>query len=318
MKGNPIPCLLLVVAVAALTSPALSAADSVPLALKFAPGEVLQYEVSFSGSGFVTAPDSQTEVLALRGNLSVMQRVVEVLSDGSGRLETKTPKVEITATFGKHRGRFSFANGEMRFFADGRESVPPKSASLQNIPLLMTPVTITVAPDGRTTGVTLDQRLLGEISRLAPQFDAAQVWRNSEPVFPSAPVAVGETWRSSARCLPFGPQMPIVVNISHTLDEYSEQNGVGLARISGFAEVGLSGSQSLQVPGGVSVSIPEIRETITSTEFFDTTKGQLLRGDYNISFRAGFSVHSGGREQSGRLESRLRVSVKAKQPNAPS
>lgn len=314
MKSIPILLLLLVFAIAAAcAAPAFSAAQSVPLMLKFTPGETLQYDVTFSGSGNVTAPGADLAVLGLRGNLTVVQKVVEVLPDGSGRLETTIPRLEVDVTLADHQARFSFVGGRMRLMADGKESSPPDTASLQNIPLLMTPITFTVAPDGRTTGISLaDQQLLGQLSQVIPQLDAAQMWRSSEPLFPSSPVAVGETWRRSARYLPFGPQMPIIATISHTLDEYTEKEGMGLARISGFADASLAGSQQLNAPGGVSVAIPELRETITSTEFFNTTKGQLVRGDYDVSLRTRFAVQAAEQSQSGRLEARLRVSVQAR------
>ena len=292
---------------------ALCAEPSVPLALKFAAGDVLRYEVSFSGGGGVTVPGSEVSVVGLQGTLSVVQKVAEVLPDGSGRLETTIPGVQVDVTIGRDKASFAFADGKLRWFANGKEAAPPEEAALKNLPLLMAPVVVTVTPNGRTTGLSLaDPQLLSQLSQALPGLDLSRTVEANAPVFPDTPVSVGETWRQNMQYSPLGPQMPVTVSISRTLDSYTEQAGMGVAKISSFADARVRGTGELAAPGGFGVSIPELRQTITSTEFFNATKGQLLRGDYDIGFHAGFAVKLGEEQKSGAVEARLRVSVQAR------
>jgi hypothetical protein len=87
-----------------------------------------------------------------------------------------------------------------------------------------------------------------------------------------------------------------------------------VAKISGFAETKarMQGVQQLPLPGAAQVAIPEMRQTVTSTEFFNATKGQLLRGDYDIGFNTQFSVGVSGNQKSGSVEARFRMSMQAR------
>ena len=294
-------------------SAAGAAENAVPLALKFSAGDTLQYDVSFSGGGGATAPGEDIAVVAIQGSLSVVQNVVEVLPDGSGRLETTIPRIQANISVGEDKVSFTLADGKLRWFANGKESAPPDDAAVKNIPLIGSPVVITVAPNGRTTGVSFaDPQLMGQLSQAVPGLDLGRLWENSQAVFPDAPVSVGETWRNTMQYSPLGVQMPVTVTISRTLDEYTEQAGVGLARISSFTDGRVATQGELPTPAGVAVSIPEMRQTVTATEFFNTTKGQLVRGDYDVSFRTSFGIKLGEEEKSGRVEARLRVSVQAR------
>jgi hypothetical protein len=305
--------LALLVCSVPLCNAALSAEPAVPLVLKFAAGDVLRYEVSFSGGGGVTVPGSEVSVVGLQGTLSVVQKVVEVLPDGSGRLETTIPHVQVDVTIGQDKASFTFADGKLRWFANGKEAAPPDETALRNLPLLMAPVVVTVAPNGRTTGLSLaDPQLLSQLSQALPGLDLSKTVPADAPVFPDTPVSVGESWRQNTQYLPLGPQMPVTVSISRTLDSYTEQAGMGVAKISSFADARVQGTGELAAPGGFGVSVPELRQTITSTEFFNATKGQLLRGDYDIGFHAGFAVTLGEQRKSGAVEARLRVSVQAR------
>jgi len=71
----PIICLTSVLAAPAT----IAAGQEVPLALKFAQGDVTQYDVSFSGSGGLRGPDGQLLPMGVRGSLSMSQTVQEVL-----------------------------------------------------------------------------------------------------------------------------------------------------------------------------------------------------------------------------------------------
>jgi hypothetical protein len=47
--------------------------DTVPLAFKFAPGDVLRYDVSLTGSGGFNGPDGEVSPVGLRGAFSIGQ-----------------------------------------------------------------------------------------------------------------------------------------------------------------------------------------------------------------------------------------------------
>jgi hypothetical protein len=286
----------------------------VTLGLKFAPGDTLQYDISFSGGGGLTTPGTELTVLGVQGSLSLAERVAEVLPDGSGRLEVRLPRADLQVTVKDQKASFSWANGRLRWFAGGQESSPPANVDLSKVPLLSSPVLVTVATDGVVRDVAFsDPKLMAEIAKQVPGFGLNQFGTGQAPIFPDKPVGVGETWRESFQLLPFGPAQPVQVSVSRTLDSYVEQEGVAVAKISGFTDTRFRGGTPFALPAqDLSLSMPDVRETVTSTEFFDATKGRLLRGEYDIAFSTQFSVAAGEEKRSGGVEARLRVSVQAR------
>jgi hypothetical protein len=237
--------------------------------------------------------------------------VTEVKPDGSGRLEVRVPRANIEVTIGTDKARFSYENGRLRWFANGKEHSPPAMAP-GKLPLFETPVTMTVAPNGTVSDVGVaDPELMRTLQQSAPGgFNPAQAI--GKGIFPDRPVAVGETWRDTAQVLPAGPSMPITVTSSRTLDSFTEQGGIGLAKISGFSEVRLQGTPPAVAGGEVNVNIPQMRQTLTSTEFFNTTAGRLVRGDYEMAFSTEVSVEVQGEKKTGGIEARLRVGVQSR------
>jgi hypothetical protein len=306
-----IPAAVLAAAmVVALCSLARAEEAAVPLALKFAVGDAAQYEVTLSGSGGLRSPDGETASVSVRGSLLISSRVVEMLPDGSARLEVRMPRASIQATIGQQEARFSYENGQLRWFANGREHTPPDADSLK-LPLLDSPALVVVSPDGRLTDVgTADPQFMGMIASL-PGASGGLVHLGGQPLLPAQPVRVGETWRQSSQLMPLGPSMVVSVTASRTLDSYAEQAGVGLARIAGYSEARVRGVPAVPAEG-VSLSLPEIRQTMTSTEFFDTTRGRLLRGDYDLTLRAEVSFDTGRERGSGGADARMHIAVQAR------
>ncbi|MCJ7822591.1 MAG: hypothetical protein MUQ26_05880, partial [Armatimonadetes bacterium] len=230
----------------------------------------------------------------------------------SGRLEARMPRANLQVNVGQQSARFSYENGRLRWFANGQERSPP-DADLSQAPLLGTPIVFTVAPNGRMSGVSLaDPRLLGALLQAVPGLPIGQLPQGTDQVFPDGPVSVGETWRKSAQFTPFGPTMPITLTTSRTLDSVSEEGG--LAKISGYGEARFQASQVKMSPGGteVSVAVPQLRETIASTEFFDTSRGRLLRADYDVSFSTLVSITAGEEKRDGGGEARFHITVQAR------
>jgi hypothetical protein len=309
------PALRFLPLLAALLAPAVSGAaeQSVPLAFKFTPGDVVTYEVSFSGSGGLRSPDGDLAPVGIQGRCDIKHTVSEVLPDGSGKVQILMPTAEVSVTIGSERARFSYTGGRLRWYANGKEHSPPE-ADLSRIPLLGAPVVATIAPNGRVSDLLLpDAQMTAALQQAVPGLNLAQSQGFGQQVFPDAPLKVGETWRHTARLSPLGPAMPIIANVSRTLESYDEQGGIGLARIRGFAEARVQGS-SLPLPGAgdVKVAIPEVHQTVTSTEFFNTTLGRLIRGDYDLSFSTRVSVEVGEEQKDAGLEARLHMSVQAR------
>lgn len=299
-----------------LSAPAtIAAGQEVPLALKFAQGDAIQYDVSFSGSGGLRGPDGKLLPLGVRGSLSLSQTVQEVLPDGSGRLSCLLPKADINVTLGDKQARFSCANGKVRWYADGREHTPPQSPGMEKLPFLEVPILLTMAPNGRVTDFAFaDPGLMAKLEQMAPPgVSLGRLPGTGDQMFPDEPMKVGETWRRVAQLYPLGPTMPLNVTISRTLDSYSESGGVGLAKMSGFAETRYQMQPiSLSPDGDLSFSLPELRQSVTSTEFFNTTQGRLVRAEYDISLTARASVKVGESTQGGGFEGRMHVSVQAR------
>lgn len=62
----------------------------------------------------------------------------------------------------------------------------------------------------------------------------------------------------------------------------------------------------------VSISISDIRQTINSTEFFNTTNGRLIRGDYDVALSAHVSAQIANDQKGLGAEARIRVSVQSR------
>jgi len=293
----------------------IAAGQEVPLALKFAQGDVTQYDVSFSGSGGLRGPDGQLLPMGVRGSLSMSQTVQEVLPDGSGRLSCLLPNADITVTMGGEQARFSCANGKIRWYAGGREHTPPEAPGMEKLPFLEVPILLTMAPNGRVTDFGFaDPEVMRTLEQMAPPGVAlGRLPGTGDQMFPDEPMKVGETWRRTAQLYPLGPTMPLTVTMSRTLDSYSENGGIGLAKMSGFTEARYQMQPMSVTPqGDVSISLPELRQTVTATEFFNTTQGRLLRAEYDISLTARASVKVGETDQGGSFEGRVHVSVQAR------
>ncbi len=293
---------------------AAAASDAVELAFKFAPGDVVKHEVSVSGGGHLRSSQGQMSPIGVRGTLSMVYTTREVLADGRGRVEARMTKASLDVDVGEENARLLYENGRLRWFANGQEHAPPE-ADLSQLPLMGTPVVLTMSPAGQVSEVALaDPRVLGALQQALPGINLGQFRGASDGLFPEGPVNVGETWRRSAVVTPVGPLMPVTVTTSHTLDSYSEEGEIGVAKISGYSEARLQWRPTTVSPGGteVTVGIPEFRETVTSTEFFNTSEGRLLRGDYEVAFTTRVSVQAGEEEREGQAEARFHIFVQAR------
>ncbi len=291
------------------------AQEGVDLAFKFTPGEVMEYDIGMSGSGGLRAPDGESARMGLRGNLRLKVTVAQVLPDGNARLQLLIPSADMSVTVGPQNARLAYSNGRVRWYADGREQAPP-DADITEVPLLGVPLEFVASPKGQVLDVVMPEiAALAGATQMAPGLSAPQIEHLGDPMFPDHPVAVGETWRRSVQVSPFGPAMPMTVTSSRTLDSYTEQGGIGLARISGHTEARLRVSRMNIGPpdSGATLSVPEMRETITSTEFFNPTAGQLVQAYYDVSFVTSISF-SGGEEgpQEAGLDARLHVTIQAR------
>ena len=306
-------CLSLLLALAAAT--AAAAQEGVVLAFKFTPGEVQEYDISFSGSGGLRAPDGEMAAMGMQGSCRVKITVGEVLPDGSARLGLLLQRAEVRMTIGDQRARFAFANGQVRWYANGREQAPP-GEDISQMPMLGVPLGFVASPRGQILDVIIPnvQNLAG-MQQMVPGLGAPQLKNLGEPLFPDKPVQVGETWRSSVSVMPFGPTMPVTVTTSRTLDSYGDTGPMGLAKISGYSETTFRASPMTVGPGEsqITVSMPEMKQTLTSTEFFNVASGRLVRADYISSLvtRVAFAAGGQGQQEAG-VEARFSATVQAR------
>jgi hypothetical protein len=302
---------LAAVALLMMTAGAAVGAEAVPLALKFAAGDQLTYRATFSGGGSVTAPDGQTSSLDIRGSCTFTQRAVRVNADGSAEVEVLLPAADLRLSLQGRQVRFSYAGGKVRWFADGQEQAPPE-VDLSTAPLLMLPVTVTMQPDGRVTGLSLPGgQFTTMLQQMLPGGVPAMPQGNSVPLFPDHPVKVGDSWEQPLS-LPAGPLTSGLTGKSRrTLEEVSGAPGMAVAKVSGFTDLRFRPGQSPSVPVGqsVTISVPEMRQTLRSQEFFDVDAGQLVRGDYDLNFTTRVAAAVGGKEQTGSVDAHLRVEV---------
>jgi hypothetical protein len=292
-----------------------TAQEGVDLAFKFTPGEVMDYDISMSGSGGLRAPDGDSARMGLQGNLRLKVTVAQVLPDGNARLQLLIPDADIRVTIGAQSARLAYSNGRVRWYADGREQAPP-DADITQVPLLGVPLEFVASPKGQILDVVLPEiAALAGVTQMAPGLSTPQLEHLGDPMFPDHPVVVGETWRRSVQVSPFGPTMPMTVTSSRTLDSYTDQGGIGLAKISGHTEARLRVSRMSVGPpdSGATLSVPEMRETITSTEFFNPTAGQLVRAHYEVAVVTSISF-SGAEEgpQEAGLDARLHATIQAR------
>src|SRR5574340_686092 len=221
-----------------------SAQQEVPLAFKFAVGDAITYDVMLSGSATVIAAGNQVTPASMRGTVSLLQRVTQVFPDGSGRLETLVPSGDLLIVFDKEQAKFSYVNGQFRWFANGKESSPPQG-DLSKVPLLGTPIIYTMTPDGRTKDPAFaDPQLMAQAFKQIPGFDLSSLQTTGEAVFPANPVKLGESWGTTKTLAPLGPQFPFQLTTSRRLDSFSDAGGIGLAKIVGRVDSRYIGSPS--------------------------------------------------------------------------
>jgi len=297
-----------------LVATCAGAQEGVPLALKFAPGDVMQYQISLSGSGALTAPDGERSPAGLRGTLTCVLTVSEVRPDGSARLQCLLPTADINLTLGQRTFRFSYAGNTLRWYADGREYTPPPTGAA-SAPFAQVPLLFTLAPNGRISEVSIPNGgLMQALQASIPGFDLAHLQLLGEPLLPDSPVGLGETWRHSSQLLPLGPTLPINVNLSSTLESFTETEGIGLATIASYAESTYSGAPASLSPGGarVRLALQQLRATLTATQFLNTTTGRLIRGNYDQAISARVQVTVENTRQTGSLEARLHFDLQAR------
>ena len=306
-------CLSLLLALAAATTAA--AQEGVVLGFKFAPGDVQEYEMSFSGSGGLRAPDGEMAAMGMQGSCRAQVTVGEVLPDGSARLALLLQRAEVQMTIGEDRARFSFANGQVRWYANGREQAPPE-ADIAQMPMLGVPLEFIASPRGQILDVILPNlQSMAGMQQMVPGLGPPQLKNLGAPLFPDKPVRVGETWRRSVSVMPFGPTMPVTVTTSRTLDSYSGVEAMGLAKISGYSETTFRANPMTVGPSEsqMTVSMPEMKQTLTSTEFFNVTEGRLVRADYisSLTTRVAFAAGEQGQQEAG-LEARFSATIQAR------
>jgi hypothetical protein len=299
-----------------LAATVAAAQEAVPLAFKYAPGDALEYDVTITGSGGLRAPDGQFSPAGLQGNLRLSMIVGEVQSDGNARIQLRIPRADLQVSVAQDRARLAFENGKVRWFTNGREQSPP-DADLSQVPLLGIPLEFIAAPNGRVVDVIMPNLPnTPQIQQIIPGLGTPQMQNMGEPIFPDGPVKVGETWRRSDQLMPLGPTLPITVTSSRTLDSVTDEAGIKMARISGYAESRFRSDPVSVSPrganGGMTVGIPDLRQTVTSTEFFDLGAGRLVRGDYDFSFMTRVSVGMQGQNQEAGIEARFHATVQAR------
>ena len=309
--------LLVAALLAALATTFAFAQDPVSLGLKFTENEAVNYNVSFSGSGSLVAPDGQRATLLLQGSFTLLQTAVQVQQDGSAVLETLLPKADLTITVKDQQARFSYADGKLRWFAQGKEQTPPQQ-DLSKLPLLAIPVRITTKPDGSITGIAFaDTSFLDMLQKVAPSLATSLPSLpaiNTSPLLPATPVRIGESW-SKNEALPLPTGDSATYRTRRTLDSVTGSGNLQLAKLSGFAETRYRGKPStIAGPGGqsVTISIPDLRQTLASTEFFNIGRGRLVRGDYDMQFATQVSATVAGTTQGGKVEARLLAIVQEK------
>ena len=297
-----------------LVATGVGAQEGVPLALRFAPGDVMQYQISLSGSGALTAPDGERSPAGLRGTLTCVLTVSEVRSDGSARLQCLLPTGDIDLTLGQRAFRFSYAGNTLRWYADGREYAPPPTGTA-SVPFAQVPLLFTLAPNGRISEVSIPNGgLMQVLQGSIPGFDLARIQVLGEPLLPDSPVTLGETWRHTSQLLPLGRVLPINVNLSSTLESFTETEGIGLATIASYAEATYAGAPASLSPTSarVRLSLEQLRATLTATQFLNTTTGRLIMGNYEQAISARVLVTVDNTRQTGSLEARLHFDLQAR------
>jgi hypothetical protein len=301
-------------AVLAAVASMAAAEDGVALAFKFEPGDTAKYDVSLSGGGGIQSPDGKMIAALLHGDMRVFYRVVDVLPDGSGRLDVQIERANLQVSIDQENARFSYQDGRLRWYANGKEQVPPDTDP-QQVPLFGTPLNVTMAPNGRLIDVVLPQiDGMPAMQHAVPGLQMPDFRNTGEPAFPDEPVSVGQTWRRTTQLQPLGPQMPITVRTSRTLASYTDEGGVGVATITGQGDV-IIRPQPMTVSAGESpttVSLPEVRQTLTSTEFFDATQGRLMRADYRVVISTQGPLEVAGQRQDVGIQAQLTANIQAR------
>ncbi len=243
--------------------------------------------------------------------MTFTQLATKVGPDGAAVLETLVPRADITISIADKKARFAYLNGALHWYLNGQEQTPPK-ADLSKAPLFSSPMLVTMKPDGTVTDVSFaDAQIMEALRKLIPNLGSGLPTQTSLPMFPAKPVQVGESWTQSGS-LPLPSGQTGSFNSRRTLASLDTQGGFTVAKITGFSQVKFScASQTVPGPGGqkLSFSIPEMKESVTSTEFFNASAGLPMRGDYDLQFNMNMSAGLGTTTQAGSMDLRLRATM---------
>ncbi len=288
--------------------------EPVTLAFKFAEGSQISYDMALSGAGRLTAPGAAAMPLLLQGTMTLTQCPSKVDADGAAVLDTLMSRADFTVSIGDKKARFTYADGAFHWYLNGQEKTPPQ-ADLSKAPLFSSPVQITMKPDGTVTAIGFaDAKVMDALRKLIPNLGESLSTPSSVSMFPDKPVAVGESWTQDGS-LPAAGGFTGTYTSRSTLESLDASGGMTLAKLSGLTEVKLhSAPQTLPAPGGqqFSFSLPEMKEAVVSTEFFNVGAGRMVRGDYDLQFSMKIKAGIGSTTDSGAMDLRLKATMVAR------
>lgn len=294
--------------VGSLMSTALWAQESVQLAYRFSPGQVLDYEMTFSGAGTTSvAPlepaGARAEVVPMEfsGTMALVQRTAAVHPDGSADLELSSGgmKMKFVVTppgQPKQQAEITIAKGKLTVKTPEKtETKTLEEMGMGPVPFLATPLQVRMAQNGRI--LSFSGAGMEKLAEMLPGFDISQMMRASETVLPERPVAPGDTWEYKVE-IPVPGAEKKTETLMRAVLSVVLPNGEGpTAVISISGAVALSG-MVIQPPGpegqpALKITFDKLTQNITGAMNLGLDLGQVTRATYDTQISMAMTAPAG-------------------------
>ena len=294
----------LVASLIALASTVALAQEKFVLENKYQADETFAYKMQAAGNGSiqVTRGDRSERVpIEIEMTLELVTTVESVEEDGSAHLKTKfvriqrmshmpTKKSKVVLTIDKKGVRLE-RNGQVLY-----SPAKPGNTKLQRRMKALSvltehAMTLHVAKDGKVLGYDAP---LAFRSAGGQELNLSQVAQNSQPVLPSNPVGVGDSWSSDLSI-----QVPNIAtaNVSNKLTLAGIKQ-IGAYRCAAIAMEGVTTPDALQEglrlsADGDAAKVEQLDQSTKGTLYFAIKEGRMVRKEFQTALKVAMSQTAG-------------------------
>jgi hypothetical protein len=280
-------------------APEAAPEQSALLRLKFAPGETMRYRIHadvqgtmrmnmpMSGQGSMMPGELPIQVVIQGEGVA---KVLRVDAAGAARLRASADNLKMNVGVMGQNLVFSIKGGKYSVTQNGKRVEGGKIPMVPGggkIPGLQEPIEIKVGPRGEV----LDLSIPGftEMMKMMPGMSIKDMMKG-QILLPEQPLVMGQTWsQSQTETLP-GTNTPISYEMKMALNGIETWAGgrkIANVRVESVTaghnlDMGQAMKQSMPQGGPPVAGTMNIDEQLGGTMLFDTTRGKLIRFDFQL------------------------------------